>query len=111
MLTYDMSNSQNTGNMVTIPKLKDNASNWVDYKAKVTSALGAKGLMWYIEGKVIKSSLYATENNKYVTAPGVLATEDEIEAKDRKIDEYDQHNCAAWNILLVSISPHLCSKI
>src|SRR5262245_53499031 len=110
-LTYDMSNSQNTGNTVTVPKLKDNASNWVDYEAKVTSALGAKGLKRFVEGKAVRPSHYDVENEKYVTAPNVLATDDEIEAKDKKIDEYDQRDSAARNILLASVSPRLCSKI
>jgi len=34
---------------ISILKLKDDGSNWVDYKTKVQIAMGSRGLMGHIE--------------------------------------------------------------
>jgi hypothetical protein len=35
---------------LTIPKLKDDGSNWADYEPKMRNALGAKGLIRHVDG-------------------------------------------------------------
>jgi hypothetical protein len=67
-ITYNMT-SQSTGNVISVPKLRDNGSNWVDYKAKVQSVLGAKGALRHIEGSVIEPILYMIKNGVYVVEP------------------------------------------
>jgi hypothetical protein len=62
-ITYDMSN-QSTGNIISVPKLRDNGSNWVNYDSKVRSALGAKGVIRHIEGTAIKPSPYAMDGGQ-----------------------------------------------
>src|SRR5262245_12188724 len=103
------STSSNTN--LSIPKLQDNSSNWVNYKAKVLTALGAKGLIRHVDSTASRLSPYALENSTPVTSPSNPATEEQIKTCKRKIDEYDQHEAAAKYILLSTVSPRLTSKI
>lgn len=41
--------SFSTGTTLTIPKLADDGSNWVDFEAKARNALGSKGLIRYLD--------------------------------------------------------------
>jgi hypothetical protein len=54
--TTDM--SLPVGNSTSIPKLKDDASNWVDYKSKALIAMGSRGLMGHIEGQAVKPKMF-----------------------------------------------------
>jgi gag-polypeptide of LTR copia-type len=110
-LTYDMLTSSNSGNTVHVPKLRDNGSNWVDYKSKVENALGAKGVIRHIEGTAVMYKPYEQESGVYVTSPGVVATDEQIEAREKKIDEYNQREYMAKHILLSSVSQRVASLI
>jgi hypothetical protein len=109
-ITYDMSN-QSTGNIISVPKLRDNGSNWVDYDSKVRSTLGAKGVIRHVEGTAIKPSPYVKEGDQYIVSRGVPATEEQIEAREKRIDEYTQREHTAQHILLTSVSPRIASII
>src|SRR5580704_9168126 len=109
-ITYDMSN-QSTGNVISVPKLRDNGSNWVDYDSKVRSTLGTKGVIRHVEGTAIKPSMYAMDGNQYIVKEGVAATEEQIEAQEKCIDEYTQREHTAQHILLTSVSPRIASII
>jgi hypothetical protein len=109
-ITYDMT-SQSTGNVISVPKLRDNGSNWVDYEAKVRSALGAKGALRHVEGTVIEPIPYVIEDGVYVVEPGKEATDEQVEAREKRIDEYIQRENTAMHILLTSVSPRVASLI
>jgi hypothetical protein len=105
-ITYDMSN-HSTGNVISVPKLRDNGSNWVDYDSKVQSMLGAKGVIRHVEGTTIKPSMYVMDGGQYIVKEGVAATEEQIEAREKRIDEYMQREHTAQHILLTSVSPRI----
>ena len=102
--------SQSTGNVISVPKLRDNSSR-VDYEAKVPSALGAKGALRHVEGSVIEPIPYMIEDGVYVVEPGKAATDEQIEVWEKHIDEYTQWENTAMHILLTSVSPHVASLI
>jgi hypothetical protein len=109
-ITHDMT-SQSTGNIISVPKLRDNGSNWVDYETKVRSALGAKGALRHVEGSVIEPIPYAIEDGVYVVELGKEVTDEQIEAREKHIDEYIQQENTAMHILLTSVSLHVASLI
>lgn len=46
--------SFSTGTTLTIPKLSEDGSNWVDFESKARNAMGSKGLIRYINGSMIE---------------------------------------------------------
>jgi hypothetical protein len=110
-ITYDM-NNQSTRNVISVPKLRDNGSNWVNYESKVQSALGAKGIIRHVDGMAIKSLPYVKDDDdQYIVSPEVLATEEQIEAREKCIDKYIQHEHTAQHILLMGVSLRIASVI
>ena len=64
---------------VVILKLLDDASNWVDYKSKALLAMGARGLMGHITGRMTEPKPYLEVDGKPVLADGkTKASEDQI---------------------------------
>jgi hypothetical protein len=109
-VAFDMS-SNTSGNSFSVPRLRDDGSNWVDYESKARTALGSKGLIRHIEGSAIKPVPLAIETGVPVSKPGVPATESEIEARERKIDEYDQREYMAQHVIQSTVSPRLAALI
>src|SRR5205814_6506700 len=86
----DMALPSNGTPTVVIPKLLDDASNWVDYKAKALLAMGARGLMGHINGRVVEPKPYLMVNGEAVQADGTTkATEEQIETREKKIDDFE----------------------
>src|SRR6266487_7127522 len=86
----DMSLTMNQNNVTMIPKLKDDASNWVDYKSKVLLGMGLRGLMSHIEGCMVKPKPYDIVNGVMVLPDGsTAATEERIEVQEKQIEDYD----------------------
>jgi len=52
-----------TSQTLSIPKLSDDGSNWVDYKTKARTAMGSKGLIRHIDGTSRKPTPFAELNN------------------------------------------------
>jgi len=47
----DIAITSSTQTSFTIPKLRDDGSNWTDYEPRVKNALGAKGLWKHADGR------------------------------------------------------------
>jgi hypothetical protein len=109
-VTFDMS-SANSSNVLSVSRLKDDGSNWVDYKAKAKMALGLKGLLWHIEGTAVAPVPSALEAGAVVLRPGVLATEDEIEVREKKINDFEQKEYMARHIIQSTVSPRVAALI
>jgi hypothetical protein len=109
-VTFDMS-SANSSNMLSVSRLKDDGSNWVDYEAKAKTALGSKGLLRHVEGTAVAPVPFALEAGALVSRPGVLATEDEIEARKKKINDFEQKEYMARHIIQSTVSPHVAALI
>ena len=77
------SNSDATS--LSVPKLRDDGSNWSDYQPRVERALGAKGLWRHVVGTAIAPRPYTMVTGVPVLADGTThATEEQIESKESK---------------------------
>ena len=83
--------SSSDSTSLSVPKLRDDGSNWSDYQPRVRRALGAKGLWRHVEGTAIAPKPYALVNRVPMLADGKMAaSEDQIEAKELKIMDFDK---------------------
>ena len=99
-------------NSISIPKLADNGSNWIDYKTKVLIAMGSRGLMGHVEGKAKKPAPYAIVNGVPVVADGkTAATEEQLEAREKRIDDFETKEYLARHIVINSVSITLAQNI
>jgi hypothetical protein len=109
----DIAISSSTQNSFSIPKLRDDGSNWTDYEPRVKNALGAKGLWKHAEGRA-RQPVPLVVVNGVLMARGsttTAATEDEIDTAEKKMDDYEKNEAYAKHIILSSTSPCLSSKI
>lgn len=47
-----------TGSTLTIPKLADDGSNWVDFKSKAQNTIGPKGLIRHLDSTEVMPKVY-----------------------------------------------------
>ena len=105
-------NSNSEFSTLAIPKLRDNGSNWSDYQLRLQNAMGAKGLWRHVQGTAVAPIPYIVTNGIPVLSDGkTVATEDQIEAKETKIIEFEKREYLAHHILLSTTSTRLASKI
>ena len=84
-----MNNSDTT--TLVVLKLCDDGSNWDDYKPHIQRALGSKGLWRHVEGTAIVPKLYALVARVPIFMDGMMqAIEDQIEAREMKIIDYNK---------------------
>ena len=104
-------NNPDTTTLVVL-KLCDDGSNWANYKPCIQRALGSKGLWRHIEGTAITPKPYALVARVPILADGMTqATEDQIEARETKIIDYNKHKYLTQHIILSMTSTHLGNKI
>jgi hypothetical protein len=108
-VSFDLSSTGTSS--VSIPRLRDDGANWVDYAERVEITMASKGIWKHAQGTAVAPVPFSLEANVPVTKPGTPATEAEIEAKDKKIDDYDQKKAMARLIIMSTVSPRLCSQI
>jgi hypothetical protein len=95
-----------------IPKLNDDASNWVDYKSKALLGIGLRGLMAHIKGCAVRPKPYATVSGVVVLADGKTeASEDQIETREKRIDDFETKEYLARHIMVNSVSMRLAQQI
>ena len=90
-----------TGNSdsLSIPKLRDDGSNWVDYMDKVRTALGSRGLLRHVDGTATKPMPFKVDPKGLLKPDGSVATDEEIDAKEARIAEYERKEYMAQHIL------------
>ena len=97
---------------LAVLKLHDDGSNWANYEPHIQRALGLKGLWRHVEGTAIVPKLYALVTRDPILVDGTTqATEDQIEAREMKIINYDKHEYLAQHVILSRISTCLGNKI
>ena len=97
---------------LVVLKLHDDGSNWANYEPHIQRVLGSKGLWRHIEGTAIVPKLYALVARVPILADGTTqATEDQIEAREMKIIDYDKCKYLAQHVILSTTSTHLGNKI
>lgn len=98
--------------ILAVPKLRDDGSNWSDYQPRLQNAMGAKGLWRHIEGKAVAPVLFVVTEGIPMLADGkTWATDDQIEAKESKIIEFEKREYLARHILMSTTSTRLAMKI
>jgi hypothetical protein len=105
-------NSNSDSTNLAVPKLCDDRSNWADYQPRVQKAMGSKGLWRHVEGTVIAPKLYTVINGESVLADRKTpAMEDQIKARENRINDFDKHEYLAQHIILSTTSTQLGVKI
>ena len=103
------SNSEST---LAVPKLRDDGSNWSDYEPRIHKAMGSKGLWRHVEGKAVVPKPYMLVNDIAVLSDGKTpATEEQTEARETRIIEFDKREYLAQHVILSTTSTHLGTKI
>jgi len=100
-----------TSQTLSIPKLADDGSNWVDYEIKARTAMGSKGLSRHLAGTVIKPKPFEIDNGVIMFEKNKPATDEQIDAKEKRLDEYEQKEYLARHIILTTVSPRLVASI
>src|ERR1700726_4354824 len=93
-----------SSNAIGVPRLRDDGANWADYESKARTAMGAKGLIRHCDGSAQKPVTYPEVNGIPMKTPGVKATDEDLEEKERKLDEYEQKQYGVQHILLTTVS-------
>ena len=104
------SNSEVTS--LSIPKLRNDGSNWSDYQPRIERALSSKGLWRHVVGTAIAPKPYELVAGELVLADGKThATEDQIESKESKIADFEKKEYLAQHVILSTTSTRLGVKI
>ena len=105
----------NNSTSLSIPKLRDDGSNWADYEPRMWKAMGSRGLwsLWrHVEGVAVVPKPYVVVDGVPVLADGkTTAMEEQLESKEAKLIEYKKREYHAQHIILSTTSVHLGAKI
>ncbi|KAJ7231727.1 hypothetical protein B0H12DRAFT_986303, partial [Mycena haematopus] len=95
-----------------LPKLKDDGSNWGNYKEMVFNAITAKGLRRHATGTAKAPAELVSRDGEYFF-PNRLAplSEDELEEHETKIDEYLQKQAQVRQIIYETVSEAMFIRI
>ena len=97
---------------LSVPKLHDDRSNWSDYEPQIQRALGAKDLWIHIKGMAIAPKPYQLVNSiPVLSGSKTLAFDDQIEAREMRINNYDKLKYLAQHVILSTTSTCISSMI
>src|SRR5277367_1718211 len=105
-------NSNSDSTSLSVPKLRDDGSNWADYQPRIERALGSKGLWRHVMGTAVEPKPYDMAKGVPVLADGKTPVSEELlEAKETKIQEFEKREYLAQHVILSTTSTRLGSKI
>ena len=111
MSTFSLNSSSDSTNLA-IPKLRDDGSNWSDYEPRIRKAMGSKALWRHVEGTAVAPKPFTVKDGVYLLADlKTPATDEQIEAKESRIIEFEKREYLAQHILLSTTSTRLGAKI
>jgi len=73
--------------------------------------MGSQGLIQHVNGTAIPPTAYAVINGKHMVNINTEASDNQVKAKEKKLDEYKQKLHLVCHILQNSVSPRLSSLI
>jgi hypothetical protein len=83
-------------------------SNWITYKQSAKTVIGARGLMWYLDGQVTRPIPYTMNSSRQMVKPdGSTPTATKIEDLEKKIDEHYQKDSLVRQHIFSMISDRL----
>src|SRR5882762_11367557 len=99
--------------LFTIPSLADDGTNWITYKERLLNAIGARGLMRYIDGRTKQPLPFKLDpkGKELVKEDGKPATEAEQEAREDKIDEWYQKDAYVKQHIFSTITNRLLLRV
>ena len=110
MSAFSTNNSDTT--TLAVPKLHDDGSNWANYEPRIQRALGLKGLWRHVKGTAIVPKPYALVARVPTPVDGMTqAMENQIEAREMKIINYNKRKYLTQHVILSTTSTHLGNKI
>ena len=97
---------------LSVLKLCDDRSNWSDYQSRIERAMGLKGLWRHMLGTTVVPNPFVLLNGIPVLADKKTeATEEQIEAQEIRIMDFEKKEYLTQHIILSMTSTHLGSKI
>jgi hypothetical protein len=99
--------------LFNIPKLADDSLNWITYKERMLTAIGARGLMRYTDGCKVKPDPFEVDSTtkKLKKPDGTTPTDKEIEDLDDLIDEYHQKDSLVKQQIFSTITDQLLLRV
>ncbi|KAJ8581324.1 hypothetical protein M405DRAFT_751978, partial [Rhizopogon salebrosus TDB-379] len=98
--------------LFNVPKLAEDGSNWITYKERALTAIGARGLMRYTDGRAKKPKPFELDSSgKPIKADKSAATDDEVEELENKIDEFFMKDSLVKQQLFSTISDRLLLRV
>src|ERR1700731_2198789 len=107
----DMSNPNSSNSSIAVPRLRDDGANWPDYQSKARTAMGARGLIRHVDGTARKPLPYPEVNGVPMKKPGLEASDEDLEEKEKRLDEYEQKEYGAQHVMLTTVSPRLATLL
>ena len=105
-------NSNSDSTMLSVPKLRDDGSNWSDYQSRIERAMGSKGIWRHVLGTAVAPRPFMLLNGDPVLSDGTtLATDEQIESREGKIVDFEKKEYLAQHVILSTTSTRLGSKI
>ncbi|OJA18741.1 hypothetical protein AZE42_12914 [Rhizopogon vesiculosus] len=102
----DTSNSSSSS-LYNIPHLAEDGGNWITYKERVFTAIGAHNLRRYVDGRATFPAPLALDPSMNLLA----ATPAEIEAHEDLIDEFYHKDSLVKQQLFSMISDHVLLQV
>ena len=111
--TFDTMLPSTSSALYNIPKLAEDGTNWITYKERMLTAISARGLMRYVDGRATKPAPFALDPKTQlpITAQGAAPTDAEIEALDDKIGDYYQKDALVKQHIFSTISDRLLLRV
>src|SRR6202161_3912155 len=111
MSTLTMNSNADSASL-SVPKLRDDGSNWADYEPRLRKAMGSKGLWRHVEGLAVAPKPYIVADGTPVLSDGKTpATDEQLEVKEVRIIEFEKKEYLAQHIILSTTSIRLGVKI
>ncbi|KAG1849697.1 hypothetical protein DFJ58DRAFT_630787, partial [Suillus subalutaceus] len=93
--------------LFNVPKLAKDGSNWITYKERTLTAISARGLMRYITGRAVRPAPISLPQED----DGTEVTDAEIEAFEKKMDEYYQKDSLVKQQIFSTITDRLLLRV
>ena len=111
-MTDILLSSNKNDTSLSVPKLRDDGSNWADHKPRIRKAMGAQGIWKHVEGTAFKPKQYDLLGSTYVLPDGATpVTEDQVETRESKVEEYERKQYLAQHIILSTTATCIGAKI
>src|SRR5258705_12353065 len=111
--TLDIMLPATSSALFNIPRLGDDCTNLITYKERLLTAIGARGLMRYIDGRTKQPLAFKLDQatKTIVKEDGKPATEAEQEAREDKIDEWYQKDAYVKQHIFSTITDRLLLRV